>query len=406
MGRTTVEQNENQCVVVNKLTKPEAINERELDAIARGFIENLIPVQTEIGKKGIVMKSSIEEMMSLQSYFTSLVSKKMFLDVVGQMVAIVKECENNHMNVSNLMLDEEAIFLDPRTKKMKCIFWPLVNNQNGYTVGAFFKDLPFRVVFSKHEEHEYINRYMSYFQNQQPFSINSFERLVWELMGKKVDKQAYLPSGSTSYDERNPASSKNTGSTGTSGNIAYNPLSHSTNQKQSKTCQSCGKQAEPDARFCSNCGTPLIQVIVPPTKERVEEGASVPETKEPQTISETTLLGVEDFGGTTVLGGDAFVETTYPYLIREKTQEKVSVDKPSFRIGKESRYCDYFIANNNAISRSHADILIRENRYYIIDHNSTNKTYVDGKVVPVEKQVEIFSGSKIKLANEDFTFYL
>lgn len=406
MGRTTVEQFENQYIVVNKLTKPEAINERELDAIARGFIENLIPVQTEIGKKGISMKSAVEGMISLESYFTSLVSKKMFLDVVGQLVAIVKECEHNHMNVSNLMLEEEAIFLDPRTKKMKCIFWPLVNNPYGYSVGAFFKELPFRLVFSKHEEHDYINRYMSYFQNQQPFSINSFERLVWELMGKKVDRQSFLPSGSTNYEERHPASSKNTGTTGTSGNIAYNPLSHSSEPKQSKACQSCGKQAEEDARFCSHCGTPLVKTITPAAKDQGGAKPQIPEMTEAQTISETTLLGAEDIGGTTVLGGDSIEEPTYPYLIREKTQEKVSVDKPSFRIGKESRYCDYFIANNNAISRSHADILTRENRYYIIDHNSTNKTYVDGKVVPVEKQVEIFTGSKIRLANEDFTFYL
>jgi FHA domain/Domain of unknown function (DUF6382) len=405
MGRTTVEQSENQYVVMNKLTKPEAINERELEAIARGFIESLIPVQTEMGKKGIVIKGSVEGMISLQSYFTSLVSKKMFLGVIEQLIAIAKECEKNHMNVSNLMLDEEAIFLDPRTKRIKCIFWPMVNNQNGYSASEFFKELPFRLVFTKHEEHDYVGRYMNYFREQTPFSINSFEKLIFELLGKKVEDKSYLPSGSTSFGERNTFATKTTGATGTSGNIAYNPLRPSAKIKQPKTCSTCGQECVPGGRFCSNCGSAFIQEDDSVTNEK-DEKVATQAGPVAQHYCETTLLGSEDYAGTTVLGGDPFEEPSYPYLIREKTQEKVSVDKPSFRIGKESKFCDYFISNNNAISRSHADILTKENRYYIIDHNSTNKTYVDGKVVPVEKQVEIFSGSKIKLANEDFVFYL
>lgn len=400
MGRTTVEKSENQYVVMNKLTKPEAINERELEAIARGFIESLIPVHTEMGKKGVVIKSSVEGMISLQSYFNSLVSKKMFLGVVEQLVTIVKECEKNHMNIGNLMLDEEAIFLDPRTKKVKCIFWPMVNNQNGYSAREFFKELPFTVVFTKHEQHEYVSRYMNYFREQTPFSINSFEKLIFELLGKKVEDKSYLPSGSTSFGERDSFATKTTGSTGASGNIAYNPLRPASTINQPKTCSTCGQECVPGGRFCSNCGAALTI-----TNEK-DEKASPQAEAGTQPNSETTLLGSESFAGTTVLGGGAFEEPTFPYLIREKTQEKVMVDKPSFRIGKESKFCDYFISNNNAISRSHADILTKDHRYYIIDHNSTNKTYVDGKVVPVEKQVEIFSGSKIKLANEDFVFYL
>lgn len=82
------------------------------------------------------------------------------------------------------------------------------------------------------------------------------------------------------------------------------------------------------------------------------------------------------------------------------------MDKPSFRIGKEKRYCDYFVSDNSAVSRSHADIVTKNKRYYITDLNSTNKTYVDGRAIPVEKEVEIFSGTKLRLANEDFVFYV
>ena len=120
---------------------------------------------------------------------------------------------------------------------------------------------------------------------------------------------------------------------------------------------------------------------------------------------ETTVLGA-DPGGTTVLGLDKLNTPPVPYLIRSSNGEKISVDKPVFRIGKEKYDNDYHVADNSAVSRRHACILSSNNRYYIEDLNSTNKTYVEGKAIPIEKQVEIFNGSKIRLANEDFIFYI
>ena len=121
--------------------------------------------------------------------------------------------------------------------------------------------------------------------------------------------------------------------------------------------------------------------------------------------SETTVL-FSDSGGTTVLGYDNLYTPVYPYLVRDRNNEKIPVDKPVFRIGKERQYSDYFVSDNNAVSRSHADIITSDGRYYIKDLNSTNRTYVDGKVIPIEKEVEIFSGTKLRLANEDFIFYV
>ena len=119
----------------------------------------------------------------------------------------------------------------------------------------------------------------------------------------------------------------------------------------------------------------------------------------------TTVLGA-DPGGTTVLGSEELEAPVFPYLIREKTEEKISVNKPSFRIGAERKYVDYWVNDNSTVSRSHADILTREKRYFIIDLNSTNKTYVDGRAIPVEKEIELFDGTRIRLSNEEFVFHI
>lgn len=115
--------------------------------------------------------------------------------------------------------------------------------------------------------------------------------------------------------------------------------------------------------------------------------------------------------GTTVLGGNGTTVladnrvSTYPYLIRLNNFEKVFVNKPSFRVGKERSYVDYFVMNNNAVSRIHADIITRDGRYFIKDNHSTNRTFVNGTVIPFEQEYEIFDGDAIMLANEGFEFH-
>ncbi|MBQ2943217.1 MAG: FHA domain-containing protein [Ruminococcus sp.] len=120
-------------------------------------------------------------------------------------------------------------------------------------------------------------------------------------------------------------------------------------------------------------------------------------------FNETTVLDASMFGGeTTVLGATPGVPD--PCLVRVKTGERIKINKPVFRIGKEKSYVDYFIGDNTAISRSHANIHTDNGEYYIEDTNSTNHTYVNGKLINSNVKVKVVSGDKIRLANEDFTF--
>lgn len=91
-------------------------------------------------------------------------------------------------------------------------------------------------------------------------------------------------------------------------------------------------------------------------------------------------------------------------LYRCLTDEMIIINKPVFRIGKEKSYSDYFVANNDKVSRSHADIITRGEKYFIEDLNSKNKTFVNGCVIPAQQEVEIHYGDKIRIANEDFEF--
>lgn len=107
--------------------------------------------------------------------------------------------------------------------------------------------------------------------------------------------------------------------------------------------------------------------------------------------------------GTTLLEN---AQTVRAHLVRSSNYDRVDINKPVFRIGKEKSYVDYFVANNNAVSRIHADIVKRGESFYIKDNNSTNHTFVNGKMIDKNEEIEIFDGDAIMLANEGFEFHI
>ena len=79
-------------------------------------------------------------------------------------------------------------------------------------------------------------------------------------------------------------------------------------------------------------------------------------------FGETTVLGGATAGETTVLGVNTPSTPQVSYLIRKKNNEKILLSKELFKVGKERSFVDYCISDNNAVSRSHADIIVRNQR--------------------------------------------
>ena len=190
-------------------------------------------------------------------------------------------------------------------------------------------------------------------------------------------------------------------------------------------CPSCGSEYSEELVFCIKCGEMLQPKEVPsetagePVNEEnttesvsgaqiISEAAESPAVSEPSggMFGETTLLGFTNFGETSILGGGMNASYDMPNLIRASTDEKIFITKRNFLIGKSREKADYAVANNNAISRVHAEIIVSGNEYYIFDKGSTNHTYVNNVMVNQDSSVQIFDGDEIKLADEVFTFKL
>lgn len=95
-----------------------------------------------------------------------------------------------------------------------------------------------------------------------------------------------------------------------------------------------------------------------------------------------------------------------PILTLQSTDiEKVAalhIDKSEYIIGKNPNAVDGVIEFNNAVSRIHCKIIYKNKKYYVVDMNSANGTFVNAKRLAPNKPEVIVNGDLLKLANSEF----
>lgn len=161
------------------------------------------------------------------------------------------------------------------------------------------------------------------------------------------------------------------------------------------------KTTPPQMQKFSQQAPQIPNPVTQPVQQTIQQ---VP-TSTPLNFGETTVLNAR-VGETTVLSNTVEAVKNDPYLIRSKNNERILLNKPVFRIGKEKSYVDYFISDNTAISRSHANIINHNGEFVVVDTNSTNHTYVNGVMIQSGVETRLSHGDKVRLANEDFEFKL
>lgn len=77
-----------------------------------------------------------------------------------------------------------------------------------------------------------------------------------------------------------------------------------------------------------------------------------------------------------------------------------------FRIGRSQEHIELCIADNPAIGRLHAEILRENGVFYLVDLNSVNHTFLNGKQIPPGERRILHNRDQIILADEAFVFYI
>lgn len=153
--------------------------------------------------------------------------------------------------------------------------------------------------------------------------------------------------------------------------------------------------AEHESDDSDNTQVPVIEDVYDETAADKDETADKPKSRSilSRTVGETVKQN-------TLLNAPKAV----PYLIRVNTEERIMLNKATFKIGKASRGVDYSVSGNGAVSRQHAVILQKDGVCFIKDNKSTNHTYVNGKELEDGAEEILTHDSMIKLGDEEFMF--
>lgn len=361
---------DSQIIVKCKLNKTDVINQREMDVFQSKFIRGLMRPKV-IGNKKLEYLAPGN--VSLSAYIKSGLSKNDFYLIFAQFVECLKKVEWNDFNINNLVLDTDYIFFNQVTREVQFIYQPIENTHNTNNIFTFIYDLANQAqsALSISEDNSFLNHLVNTLKD-----LPTLSTAILEIYIIKTYPQIYKQ-----VRRSKPGESQSLKQTGRS-------------YFEKKYDETGGKNFEYQN---DDDSTELLD-------EDEDTGLL--------TDDDLDATGLLDDDGTMVLSNDdetALLENqepVYPYLIRLNAYEKVQVNKPVFKIGKEKSYVDYFITGNNAVSRIHADIITEDNQYFVKDNNSTNHTFVNGAMIPINQKVEIFDGDALMFANEPFEFHV
>ena len=355
MVKYKIKTKECQLIVKAKLSSSEKIDERELYFFTRKYIRGLLKPKMEkkFGFTSIEYTGPIG--ISLFERLQKPITKYDFLFIIEQIVDISQKVQMNYMSLNKVVWDIHNVFINETTREVQFIYLPLENVEKEADIIALIDSVVYSAKPVQEQNSDYISRFVYFMKGLPKFDAEQIEKFILQ-------------------EDRSVVNTIKKHYAGQSGFMTDKPKDYYEHYD------------------CDNEKTGLL-----------EEATGLLEDEATGLLceEETGLLVEEE--ETTLLENDEQVH--FPSLFRVLTEENISINKPVFRLGKEKSYADYFVSNNSAVSRSHADIITRGQRVFVIDLNSKNKTYINDQPIPVQQETEIFNGDRLRLANEEFIFY-
>ena len=384
-------------VIKVKTAIGENIDEKELDKFARFYLRGFL--QPHIIKKNQIEYTGPVGIRLCDRLKTPL-TKREFLFIMEQLVVAVQKLQKHSLPLHNLLMNVQYAYINTATKEVQLIYLPVMPSSNGNLI-EFIESIVYSINPAPEEkDHDFVARFIYFFRMLKPFDIRKIENYI-----EKEDRSVV-----------NTIQKQNAGLSGFMTNKQQHYYEHYGEKKrtQGEELTDLLKEENEATSLLDEEATGLLDDEA--TGLLSEENADTSADEEATGLLDDEATGLLDDEATGLLTDNANEDTVllsenqtnvrYPTLERVLTKEIISINKPVFRLGKEKSYVDYFVTNNIAVSRSHADIITRGNRFFVVDLNSKNHAYINGRVLPVHCEIEINNGDSLKLGNEEFIFHI
>lgn len=339
----TVFKNE-QTFLILKLKKKEMVNESLIHSIEHSDFSALINASwTKAGGSNRLI-FDISNLVSLAEYIKSGIAQEKFFEMTDQIRLILERCSKASMPLNNLVCNLKYSYYDIKSGKIHMIYAPVSNGSYRSNVTKFL------YLFTKkasiiESDSNIMSRYRNFLD----------ERMF--LQKKRKDKNAVF-SYNDLYNFLHEIKATDKHEEHTVPEQANN--SHETYQPvrfESKNDATL-KSNERDRNGKVNSGT-------------VKAGT-------PRQIEQNSMVYLEDAG----------------YIKHE-------ISRFPFTLGRDD--ASDLVINDKYVGSKHAQIVFEDGKYFLVDNNSTNGTYVDGAQIT---RTELKNESKFYIYDIPFIFYI
>ena len=365
-----------------KSIKGQQLNEPEIQMM-NGGIKGILPVRVDAKSKSFKLFYNTSGLIPMKDYLRMPLNSSSFARILRSIFETLKGMQAMVMKQENLLFDIDRVVVNAMEQRVYFVYIPIRLFESGTSLRNFLLDIIQYGTFDNNEDNSYVKEYIRILNNGLNFSIFELEEYI-----KKLENNDF---GDT---------------------------------KKQVQCAHCNTLLSANTKFCPVCGTKVLEekkttdnVYNPLDYVNKQSRVSEELSKEPEMVisatqglsDETTLLGTTyvepDYNGTTVLGVRDFFTEHNPHLIRTKSQEKVLIKYSDFRIGKAVDN-DYVISDNTNVSRKHANIVVKDECVYIVDVGSLNGIKVNGSSIVPNVEQELHNADVIRIADEEFTFFV
>ena len=358
--------------------KGQQVSEREIFMINTNVLPGGIPINYEQKGRAFQLTYNLTGLTVLKEFLRSPFNKNTFAALIKDILDKYENLQKNVFNQQNVLLDLEHVFVNSATREIFYIYVPIQFYQNQNNMKQFFLSIVQNCTFVVGEDNSYVSQYIQVLNGNMNFSLFEFKRFIESLISEK--KMVLCPKCSTNIE----------------GGSAF--------------CPNCGTRLLREKKYQRSIYDPMSEehredVNVQPRKtmdyESISNGTQGLSNAEPERLA--SIVG-ELGSGTTVLNSQHQTNAPRQAVLIDSMGRRINITKAYFVVGKSGGAADYRIAGNSAISRRHMAIIRKNDQFFIEDLHSTNKTFLNDKVLAPEVEMPIQSGDVVKLANVKMQF--
>lgn len=181
-----------ELIIKSKLAREEIINPREWELLSSGSMRGIMKV-----KKGSFNRLifTAPESEPLKRFLMQGLTKEEFASVLAQLVRVLMELDQYALQMCNLELHIESVYITPRTRELIFIYRPVMNKESCNNLNGFIRSLIEYTTFSTLQDRAYVAELESILRDIEKFPPKTMSDYVCRLDKATYDRELSWSTG-------------------------------------------------------------------------------------------------------------------------------------------------------------------------------------------------------------------